>query len=59
MEQAINDFIRHTITNLEGALEHQDSKLAWAVLTNLSGVIDTYIEALEMSDLSATMIGQE
>lgn len=55
MDQHINKFIRHTITNLEGALEHQDSKLTWAVLTNLADTIDSYIEALEMSDIYDTL----
>lgn len=47
MDTHVNDFLKHTITNLEGALEHQDEKLTWAVLTNLSNVIDSYIDALE------------
>lgn len=51
MEQAINDFIRHTITNLEGALEHQDDKLTLAILTNLADTIESYIEPLELSAL--------
>ena len=40
----INKFIRHTITNLEGALEHQDDKLTLAVLYNLADTIESYIE---------------
>jgi len=55
----INKFIRHTITNLEGALEHQDAKLTLAVLTNLSDTIESYIEPLELSVLSDTLWGQE
>jgi hypothetical protein len=50
MQQEINKFIKHTIANLEGALEKQDDKLTWAVLTNLADVIDSYIEVLELSD---------
>lgn len=61
MNEAVNSFIKHTITNLQGALDKQDIKLTWAVLINLSDVIDSYVEAVEqeMSDLSDTMIGQE
>ena len=55
----INKFIRHTITNLEGALEHQDDKLTLAVLTNLAYTIESYIEPLELSVLSDTLWGQE
>jgi hypothetical protein len=47
MQQEINKFIRHTIENLQGALEKQEEQLTLAVLVNLEGVIDTYIEALE------------
>jgi hypothetical protein len=50
MQEEINKFIKHTIANLEGALEKQDDKLTWAVLTNLADVIDSYIEVLELSD---------
>ena len=50
MDKEINKFIKHTIANLEGALEKQDDKLTWAVLTNLADVIDSYIEVLELSD---------
>ena len=56
-QEEINKFIRHTIENLEGALEKQDDKLTWAVLTNLSDVLDTYIEPLELSVLCATIGG--
>jgi hypothetical protein len=59
MQEEINKFIRHTITNLEGALEHQDAKLTLAVLTNLSDTIESYIEPLELSVLSDTLWGQE
>lgn len=59
MEEAINSFIKHTIVNLQGALDKQDDKLTWAVLTNLSEVLDTYIEPLELSVLCATIGGQE
>lgn len=61
MDQAINGFINHTITNLQGALDHQDPQIAWAVLKNLSVVVDSYIEALEeeieMSDPYDTLGG--
>jgi hypothetical protein len=53
----INKFIRHTITNLEGALEHQDDKLTLAVLTNLAYTIESYIEPLELSVLSGKIEG--
>ncbi len=59
MNDSINSFISHTIANLKGAQEKQDTQLTWAILKNLSVVIDTYIEALEeeieMSVLSDTM----
>ena len=50
MDKDINKFIKHTIVNLEGTLMKDDDKLTLAVLTNLASVIDSYIEALEMSD---------
>jgi hypothetical protein len=59
MQEEINKFIRHTIVNLEGALEKQDNKLTLAVLTNLSDTIDSYIEPLELSYLFDTMASQE
>jgi hypothetical protein len=49
MQEEINKFIRHTIVNLQGALEKQEDQLALAVLVNLEGVIDSYIMALEDS----------
>jgi hypothetical protein len=49
MQEDINRFIRHTVTNLERALELDEDQLTLAVLINLEGVIDTYIEALEYS----------
>jgi hypothetical protein len=58
MQEEINKFIRHTITNLEGALEHQDAKLTLAILTNLADTIESYIEALELSVLSDTISTQ-
>ena len=51
MQEEINKFIRHTITNLEGALEHQDAKLTLAVLYNLADTIESYIEPLYLSAL--------
>jgi hypothetical protein len=47
MQEEINSFIRHTIANLQGALERQEEQLTLAVLVNLEGVIDSYIMALE------------
>jgi hypothetical protein len=47
MDKDINKFIRHTITNLQGALMQDEDQLTLAVLVNLEGVIDSYIEALE------------
>ena len=49
MNKDIRDFIKHTIVNLEGALMKNEDQLALAVLVNLEGVIDSYIEALEDS----------
>ena len=53
----INKFIRHTITNLEAALEKQDDMLTLAVLTNLADTIESYIEPLELSALCDTIGG--
>ena len=47
MDTAINRFIIHTIANLEGALEKDEPQLTWAVLKNLSSVIESYVEATE------------
>ena len=49
MDDAVNRFIKHTVANLEAALEKQEDQLTLAVLVNLEGVIDSYIEALEYS----------
>jgi hypothetical protein len=57
IQEEINKFIRHTITNLEGALDHQDDRLTLAVLTNLSDTIESYIEPLELSVLCDTIGG--
>jgi hypothetical protein len=54
----INKFIRHAITNLEGALEKQDDRLTLAVLTNLAYTIESYIEPLELSVLCDTISTQ-
>lgn len=59
MNEDINRFIKHTIVNLERALMKDDDKVTWAVLTNLSEVLDTYIEPLELSVLCATLGNQE
>jgi hypothetical protein len=53
----INKFIRHTIVNLEAALEKQDDKLTLAVLTNFAYTIESYIEPLELSVLCDTIGG--
>ena len=47
MDIAINRFIKHTVTNLERALELDDDQLTLAVLVNLESVIDTYIAELD------------
>lgn len=47
MQEAINSFIKHSIVNLQGALDKDDDQLTKAVLINLSDTIDSYIEALE------------
>lgn len=58
IQEEINKFIRHTITNLEGALEKQDERLTLAVLTNLSDTLESYIEPLELSALYDTISTQ-
>jgi len=47
MEESVNRFIKHTIANLEGALEKDEPKLTWAVMKNLSSVIESYVEAMQ------------
>ena len=47
MDQAVNRFIKHTVLNLERALEVDEPQLTWAVLKNLSSVIESYVEAIE------------
>ena len=47
MNQDVNRFIKHTVLNLERALELDEPQLTWAVLKNLSGVIESYVEAIE------------
>jgi hypothetical protein len=49
MQEDINKFIKHTVTNLERALELDDDQLTLAVLINLESVIGTYIAELEYS----------
>jgi hypothetical protein len=58
MQEEINKFIRHTITNLEGALAKQDDLLTLAVLTNLADTIESYIEPLELSVFCDTISTQ-
>lgn len=58
IQEEINKFIRHTITNLEATLEKQDERLTLAVLTNLSDTLESYIEPLELSVLCATISTQ-
>ena len=48
MDTAINRFIKHTVLNLERALELDDNELTLAVLVNLSSVIESYVEAIEL-----------
>jgi hypothetical protein len=48
MDTAINRFIKHTVLNLERALELDDPQITWAVLKNLSSVIESYVEAIEL-----------
>lgn len=55
MNKYVEDFMVMAIENLQKALELQDSKVAQAVLINLSDVIDSYVEALSLSDDYATM----
>lgn len=47
MEQSVNRFIKHTIANLEAALEKDEPQLTWAVLKNLSDVVESYVEAMQ------------
>ena len=47
MDQAVNRFIKHTVLNLERALEVDEPQLTWAVLKNLSSVIESYVEAMQ------------
>jgi hypothetical protein len=47
MDTAINRFIKHTIVNLQGALDKDEPQITWAVLKNLSSVIESYVEAME------------
>jgi hypothetical protein len=49
MQEEINGFIKHTIVNLQGALDKDEDQLTLAVLVNIEGVIDSYIMALEDS----------
>ena len=53
----VNRFIKHTVLNLERALELDDDKLTLAVLTNLSDTIDSYLEPLYLSVLSGKIEG--
>ena len=48
MDTAINRFIKHTVANLEAALEKDDDELTLAVLVNLSSVIESYVEAMQL-----------
>jgi hypothetical protein len=48
MEKAVNRFIKHTVLNLERALELDDDELTLAVLINLSSVIESYVEAMQL-----------
>jgi hypothetical protein len=48
MEESVNRFIKHTVLNLERALELDDDELTLAVLVNLSSVIESYVEAMQL-----------
>jgi len=48
MDDAVNRFIKHTVLNLERALELDDDELTLAVLVNLSSVIESYVEAMQL-----------
>jgi len=48
MEESVNRFIKHTIVNLQGALDKDDDQLTLAVLINLSSVIESYVEAMQL-----------
>jgi hypothetical protein len=47
MEESVNKFIKHTIVNLQGALDKDDDELTLAVLVNLLYVLESYVEAME------------
>jgi len=47
MNKDINKFIKHTVTNLEGALMKDNDQLTLAVLINIEAVIGTYIAELD------------
>lgn len=47
MEESINKFIKHTIVNLQGALDKDDDELTLAVLINLANVIESYVEVMQ------------
>ena len=47
MDEAVNRFIKHTIVNLQGALDKDNNVVTLAVLLNLSSVIESYVEAIE------------
>lgn len=46
--ESVNRFIKHTVHNLERALELDDDELTLAVLVNLSSVIESYVEAMQL-----------
>lgn len=47
MEESVNGFIKHTIVNLQGALDKDDDELTLAVLINLANMIESYLEAMQ------------
>ena len=47
MEESVNGFIKHTIVNLQGALDKDNDELTLAVLINLANVIESYLEAMQ------------
>ena len=45
--ERIDSFIKDAIVLLDAALVSEDLKLKWAVLKNLSDVVESYVEAIE------------
>lgn len=47
MKEAVNDFIKHAIVNLQAALDKDNDELTLAVLINLANMIESYVEAMQ------------